>query len=86
MEFYTVSKEKRPVRLCEETRQFAWDSLHGRYGDESQQTPAVLMDDIPGFESYSPYARHDAAILRIAEPVSYTHLDVYKRQPSSSSR
>ena len=67
MEFYTVSKEKRPVRLCEETRQFAWDSLHGRYGDESQQTPAVLMDDIPGFESYSPYARHDAAIRRIAE-------------------
>ncbi len=67
MEFYTVSKEKRPVRLCEETRQFAWDSLHGRYGDESRQTPAVLMDDIPGFESYSPYARHDAAIRRIAE-------------------
>ena len=67
MEFYTVSKEKRPVRLCEETRQFAWDSLHGRYGDEARQTPAVLMDDIPGFESYSPYARHDAAIRRIAE-------------------
>ena len=27
MEFYTVYKEPRPVRLCEATRQFAYDSL-----------------------------------------------------------
>lgn len=66
MEFYTASTEKRPVRLCEETRRFAWESLHGRYGDEAMRTPCVTLDDIEGFTELTPLEKYDAAILRIA--------------------
>ncbi len=50
MEFYTVYKEPRPVRLSEATRQFAYDSLENHtYGLEAMKTPAVTMDHIEGF-------------------------------------
>ena len=39
MEFYTFSSKKRPVRLCEQTRQFAAHSLAGEYGKEALKTP-----------------------------------------------
>mgnify|MGYP007084611787 CR=1 FL=1 len=32
MEFYTQGGLRRPVRLSEKTRQFAYDSLHHKYG------------------------------------------------------
>ena len=41
--------------------------------DEAQVTPA-------GFTALSPY-RVEKAVIMAAGPVSYTHLDVYKRQP-----
>ena len=44
MEFYTVYKEPRPVRLCEATRQFAYDSLENHaYGLEAMKTAALLQ-------------------------------------------
>ena len=50
MKFFVVNG-KRPVRLCEETRKFAFDSLNHKYGRETWSTPAVSMDDYNGFEN-----------------------------------
>lgn len=66
MKFHTAFNEERPVRLKESTRQFAWESLHGRYGDATMKVPGVCMDDIPGFESMSELQKYDCAIARIA--------------------
>ena len=38
MEFFCGTGFKRPVRLCEETRKFAHESLHGKYGEEAYDT------------------------------------------------
>ena len=35
--FYSVCAQGRPVRLCEATRQFALESLNGKYGDEAMR-------------------------------------------------
>lgn len=67
MEFYTVSSQKRPVRLSEETRRFAWASLHGKYGDQAMESPAVCMDDVPGFSAMTPLEQYDAAVIKIAQ-------------------
>ncbi len=67
MEFYTAGFEARPVRLPQPLRQWAWESLHGKYGDEANRFPCVTLDDIPGFDELSPLQQYDAAILRIAE-------------------
>ena len=67
MEFYAPDGMKRPVRLSESTRRFAYDSLHFLYGRDTKKTPAVVMDDEPGFSSLSSLGRYDVAIRRIAE-------------------
>ena len=41
MEFYTASFEKRPVRLGEKVRQWAYESQKGKYGDEAMACPFV---------------------------------------------
>lgn len=66
MEFYTVFNEKRPVRLKETTREFAWESLQGKYGDEGAQFYAVSMAEIPDFERISEYEKYDICIHKIA--------------------
>lgn len=66
MEFYTASSEARPVRLPESIRQWAWDSLHGKYGDEAMHCPHVTLDDVPGFAQMTPLQQYDTAIARIA--------------------
>ena len=38
------------------------------------------------FASHSHADHYDPAIWKLTEPVSYTHLDVYKRQGSLRSR
>ena len=43
MIFHTAYKGGRPVRLSEETRAFAEESLRGKYGDETLKTPFVTM-------------------------------------------
>ncbi len=73
MEFYTAAKEKRPVRLSEETRRFAQESLNGKYGDGAMQTPAVCMDTVSGFAAMTESEKYDAIIRKIAEeaPLRY---------------
>ena len=46
MIFSTASTIARPVRLKASTRKWAFDSLHGQYGDEAMQNPGILLDDI----------------------------------------
>lgn len=64
--FPTAASVKRPVRLPDEIRQWAWRSLHGEYGDDAMTHSYVSMDDMPGFDSLTPCEKYDAAIRRIA--------------------
>lgn len=66
MEFYTAFNQKRPVRLSEETRRFAMESLHGKYGDLAMETPFVAMDAAEGFAEMTPQEQYDAAVMQIA--------------------
>ena len=73
MEFYTVYKSPRPVRLSESTRQFAYESLElHTYGLEAMKTPAVTMDHIEGFDTLSLLEKERLILREIAEkaPVS----------------
>ena len=47
MEFLCSTGLKRPVRLSEATRRFAWDSLHGKYGDDTMKIMSVEVDAAP---------------------------------------
>ena len=66
MDFYTSYIEKRPIRLSDETRQFAWDSINGKYGALTALTPGISMDDMPEISDMDEIKRHDKAIRRIA--------------------
>lgn len=65
--FASVNGIKRPVRLSEKTRAFAYESLGHKYGLMTRETPAVSLDEINGFEGFSPLQKYDAAILNIAK-------------------
>ena len=68
MEFYTVYKEPRPVRLSEATRQFAYESLElHAYGQEAMKTLAVTMDHVEGFSELTPLEKERLILLEIAE-------------------
>ena len=68
MDFFTVSRTKRPMRLCEGTRAYAYRSLEERaYGREARANDCVCLDDIADLENMSDIARYDAAIRAIAE-------------------
>ena len=66
MKFYTQNHQIRPVRLSEATRQFAYDSLHHKYGLDTRKAMAVSMDSVPDFESLPPIERQDLALEWIA--------------------
>ena len=66
MDFFAVNG-KRPIRLCEETRKFAFDSLNHKYGQDTWSMPAVPMDDYEGFENLTSLQKYDAAIECIAK-------------------
>ncbi len=66
MTFFAVNG-KRPIRLSDETRKFAFDSLNHKYGLETWSTPAVLMDGYKGFENLSPLKKYDAVIEQISK-------------------
>ena len=66
MDFFAVNG-KRPIRLSEETRKFAFDSLNHKYGLETWSTPTVSMDDYIGFENLTLLEKHDAAIEQISK-------------------
>lgn len=65
MEFYAVNGRKRPTRLCEETRRFAYESLNRKYGLETLATRAVDLDGVEGFASLSAIEKYDVAIQTI---------------------
>lgn len=65
MEFYTSSKFKRPVRLCEKTRAFAYESLNHKYGLDTLETPNVSLNHIKNYESMSKLEKYNAAIYEI---------------------
>lgn len=65
MEFFTSSQFKRPVRLSEETRQFAYQSLGHKYGLDTRKSPAVSLDDIENFEGLPELEKYNAAIYEI---------------------
>ncbi len=67
MEFYTQNGGKRPVRLSETTRRFAHDSLGRKYGKDTLKCSAVVLDDIPNFDSLSKIEKYDIAIMKIAK-------------------
>ncbi len=67
MEFYTVSSQPRPVRLSPETRQFAWDSLHHKYGKDTEKVPAAVMDSIPDFTQKTDLEQYDLCISEICK-------------------
>ena len=66
MEFYTQNKLQRPVRLCESTRQFAFDSLNQVYGKDTLKVMDIPLDDIENLGSLSPLEKYDTAISEIA--------------------
>lgn len=67
MKFYTASSTPRPVRLSDAIRRWADEALRGKYGDEAMASYAVTLDDVAGFENFTPQEKYDAAIRRIAE-------------------
>ncbi len=68
MNFYTVSKDPRPVRLSESTRQFAYESLElHAFGQEAMKTPAVTMDHVEGFAEMTPLEKERLILREIAE-------------------
>lgn len=68
MKFYTAYQSPRPIRLCEATRQFAYDSLENHvYGQAAMQSFAVTMDHVEGFADLSPLEKERLMILEIAE-------------------
>jgi len=66
VDFFAVNG-KRPKRLSDGTRKFAWESLNHKYGHDTWKTNGVSMDDVEGFDSLSPIEKYDLAIKRIAK-------------------
>lgn len=67
MVFATASAVPRPVRLKEATREWAFASLHGKYGDEALRNACVHLDGDADFEALSELQKYDRAVRRIAE-------------------
>lgn len=67
MEFYSLTGRKRPVRLSEETRRFAFESLEHKYGLDTLKTPAVELDDSDTLAWMPDIVKYDCAIAVIAE-------------------
>ena len=65
MEFYTSSGLKRPIRLSEKTRQFAYESLNHKYGTDTKKVQFVSLDHIEDFESKSGIEKYNDAIREI---------------------
>ncbi len=65
MKFFAVNG-KRPARLSEKTRLFAYESLNHKYGQETWNTFAVSMDDYENFNQLTQLQKYDAVIEKIA--------------------
>ena len=67
MKFYTQNGNKRPIRLSEQTRKFAYESLERKYGLDTLKTDSISLDNIENFSVLSSIEKYDIAILKIAE-------------------
>lgn len=68
MEFYTSFSEKRPIRLSEKTRAFAYKSLYEhKYGLETRACPCVHIRSSEDFDKLSYIQKYDKAVRLIAE-------------------
>ena len=67
MLFYTQNGKERPVRLCESTRQFAYDSLSRKYGLDTLKVEAVPLEHIEGIAHWTKIEQYDRIIREIAE-------------------
>lgn len=66
MEFFAVNG-KRPTRLSEKTRLFAYESVNHKYGQDTKSTPAAIMDGYGNFEGLSGLEKYNAMIDCIAK-------------------
>lgn len=66
MNFQTASTTKRPIRLSQTIRKWAWESMHGKYGTEAMQTPYINITE-ESFESLSNLEKYDYMIKKIVE-------------------
>ena len=65
MEFYTSSNHKRPVRLCQETRKFAYESLNHKYGLDTDKVAHIDINHIKNYKSLSPLERYNLGVYEI---------------------
>lgn len=65
MEFYSATL-KRPKRLSEQTRKFAYESLNHKYGLDTKKTMAISLDNFTNFNQLSDLQKYDLAIQQIA--------------------
>ena len=64
MDFFATNG-KRPIRLSEATRRFAFESLNYKYGKETWEIQSVSVDDYEDFSNRTPLQKYDAMIERI---------------------
>ena len=50
------------MRLCEQTRRFAMESLQGKYGTQTMQVPFVSVDCVQGWEDMSEHEKYAAGL------------------------
>lgn len=65
MKFYTANGLKRPIRLCDSTRLFAYESLGGKYGIDTRKTDSVIMDNVKNYDKMTELEQYNAAIAKI---------------------
>lgn len=66
MHFFAVNG-KRPIKLSEQTRLFAFESMNHKYGIETWETPCISMDDYCGFDKLSPLEQYNATVERVVK-------------------
>lgn len=67
MEFYSQNGIKRPVRLSEDTRKFAYESLNRKYGLDTLEVMAIEYDEIEYNNELTDIEKYDLGIRLIAE-------------------
>ena len=65
MKFSTASATKRPIRLSKKTREYAFKSLRGEYGDQLKQHPLAIDITDESFEKMSNLEQYDYMIREI---------------------
>ena len=53
MKFYAQNGGNRPIRLSEQTRKFAYESLGRKYGLDALKTDSISLDSVEIFSALS---------------------------------